>query len=73
MEADGREAGLGGQRQARDGRLVVAAEGDGTIRWRRADDGRELLALQVLAQQEGLGPVDPGGILRGDRRARRTC
>ncbi len=31
-----------------DGRIVVAAYADGTIRWRRADDGRELLALQVL-------------------------
>ena len=31
-----------------DGRTVVAAYGDGTIRWHRADDGRELLALQVL-------------------------
>jgi hypothetical protein len=30
-----------------DGRLVVTADGDG-IRWHRADDGRELLALQVL-------------------------
>lgn len=30
---------------ARDGRLVVAAFGDGTIRWYRAADGRELLAL----------------------------
>ena len=33
---------------SRDGRIVVAAHGDGTIRWYRADDGRELLALQVL-------------------------
>ena len=32
----------------RDGRIVVTAEGDGTIRWLRANDGRELLALQVL-------------------------
>jgi WD40 repeat protein len=31
-----------------DGRIVVVAYGDGTIRWHRADDGRELLALQVL-------------------------
>ena len=30
------------------GGLVVAAYGDGTIRWHRADDERELLALQVL-------------------------
>jgi Caspase domain len=33
---------------SQDGRLVVAAFGDGTIRWRRADNGAELLALQVL-------------------------
>jgi WD40 repeat protein len=31
-----------------DGRVVVTADGDGAIRWRRADDGRELLTLQVL-------------------------
>ena len=35
-----------------DGRIVVAAYGDGTIRWHRADDGRELLALQVLPNGE---------------------
>jgi WD40 repeat protein len=35
-----------------DGRIVVAAYGDGTIRWHRADDGRELLALQVLPNKE---------------------
>ncbi len=28
-----------------DGRLVVAAYGDGTIRWHRMDDGKELLAF----------------------------
>ena len=32
---------------ARDGRLVVAAYGDGTIRWHRLTDGEELLALFV--------------------------
>ena len=32
----------------KDGRIVVTADGDGAIRWHRADDGRELLALQVL-------------------------
>jgi outer membrane protein assembly factor BamB len=31
-----------------DGRLIVAAYGDGTIRWHRMDDGREILALYVL-------------------------
>jgi WD40 repeat protein len=33
---------------SRDGRIVVTADGDGAIRWHRADDGRELLSLQVL-------------------------
>ena len=37
---------------SRDGRVVVAAGGDGTIRWYRADDGRELLALQVLPNRQ---------------------
>jgi WD40 repeat protein len=32
-----------------DGRLVIAACGDGTIRWYRMDDGRELLRLMVMA------------------------
>jgi len=32
---------------SRDGHLVVAAAGDGTIRWYRMNDGRELLALFV--------------------------
>jgi len=33
---------------SKDGRIVVAAYSDGAIRWHRAEDGRELLALQVL-------------------------
>lgn len=32
---------------ARDGRLVVAAYADGTIRWHRAEDGTELLACFI--------------------------
>jgi hypothetical protein len=32
---------------AREGRLIVAAYSDGTIRWHRADDGEELLALFI--------------------------
>jgi WD40 repeat protein len=36
----------------KDGRVVVTAESDGAIRWHRADDGRELLALQVLPNKE---------------------
>lgn len=31
-----------------DGRIVVAAYSDGTLRWHRAADGHEILALQVL-------------------------
>lgn len=37
---------------SRDGRVVVTADGDGAIRWHRADDGRELLALQVLPNEK---------------------
>jgi WD40 repeat protein len=37
---------------SRDGRVVVTADGDGAIRWRRADEGRELLALQVLPSKD---------------------
>jgi hypothetical protein len=33
---------------SRDGRVVVTASRDGAIHWGRADDGLELLALQVL-------------------------
>ena len=37
---------------SKDGRIVVTANGDGAIRWHRAEDGRELLALQVLPNKE---------------------
>jgi WD40 repeat protein len=57
-----------------DGRLVVAAYQDGTIRWHRMTDGVELLALMPLANQtdwvawtpEGFYAATPGvhGILR---------
>jgi hypothetical protein len=57
-----------------DGRLVVAAHGDGTIRWHRMDDGRELLAFLPLADRknwvawtpEGFYGATPGahGVLR---------
>jgi len=57
-----------------DGRLVVAAYGDGTIRWHRMDDGRELLAFLPLADRknwvawtpEGFYGATPGahGVLR---------
>lgn len=53
---------------SRDGRIVVAAYGDGTIRWHRADNGSELLVLQVLANKndwvlwtpEGFYEATPG-------------
>ena len=37
---------------SRDGRVIVTADGDGAIRWHRADDGRELLTLQVLPNKD---------------------
>jgi WD40 repeat protein len=43
------------------GRLVVAACGDGTIRWHRMDDGRELLALFVLADKQNWVAWTPEG------------
>lgn len=36
-----------------DGRLAVAAYGDGTIRWHRMEDGAELLALYPFADGSG--------------------
>lgn len=57
-----------------DGRLVVAACGDGTLRWHRMEDGSELLALFPLADRrnwvawtpEGVYAATPGahGVLR---------
>jgi hypothetical protein len=44
-----------------DGRLVVAAYGDGIIRWHRMDDGRELLALQVLSDKKNWVAWTPEG------------
>ena len=44
-----------------DGRLVSAAYGDGTIRWHRMDDGRELLALYVLADKQNWVAWTPEG------------
>jgi hypothetical protein len=51
-----------------DNRVLIAAYLDGTIRWHRADDGRELLALQVLPNKtdwvlwtpEGFYAATPG-------------
>jgi WD40 repeat protein len=44
-----------------DGRLVVAAAGDGTLRWHRLDDGRELLALFLLADRRNWVVWTPEG------------
>jgi WD40 repeat protein len=51
-----------------DGRLVVATYGDGTIHWIRANDGSELLTLQILSNKidwvlwtpEGFYEATPG-------------
>ncbi|MGE0240194.1 MAG: caspase family protein [Parvibaculaceae bacterium] len=37
---------------AQDGKIIVAAVGDGTIRWFRAEDGKELFALFVHAKDK---------------------
>src|SRR5262249_10872051 len=44
-----------------DGRLAIAAYGDGTIRWHRMDDGRELLALYVLSDRQNWVAWTPEG------------
>jgi uncharacterized caspase-like protein/WD40 repeat protein len=44
-----------------DGRLVVAGLGDGTIRWYRMDDGRELLSLKVLSDKKNWVAWTPEG------------
>jgi WD40 repeat protein len=44
-----------------DGRLAVAAHGDGTIRWYRATDGHPLLTLFLTADAERWVAYTPGG------------
>lgn len=44
-----------------DGRLVVAACSDGTIRWHRMDDGRELLALYPMTDRKNWVAWSPEG------------
>lgn len=44
-----------------DGRLVLAAYGDGTIRWHRWSDGKELLALFVNRQSKAWVAWTPSG------------
>jgi WD40 repeat protein len=46
---------------AGDGRLVVAAYGDGTIRWHRMSDGAELLAFMPLADRSNWVAWTPEG------------
>jgi hypothetical protein len=43
---------------SKDGRIIVTADNDGAIRWHRADDGRELLTLQVLPNRNGAAKWD---------------
>lgn len=45
-----------------DGRLVVAAYGDGTIHWHRMADGSELLALFPLADRRNWVAWTPEGV-----------
>jgi WD40 repeat protein len=47
--------------QSPDGRLVVAVHDDGTVRWYRASDGVELLALFVLADGKRWVAFTPSG------------
>jgi hypothetical protein len=44
-----------------DGRLVVVGRGDGTVRWHRMDDGRELLALFVAEDRQNWVAWTPEG------------
>lgn len=45
-----------------DGRLVVAAYGDGTIRWHRMDNGKELLAFFPLVDRKNWVSWTPEGV-----------
>ncbi len=53
-----------------DGRLAVAAFGDGTIRWFRMEDGTELLALFPLADRTNWVLWTPDGIYAATSGAR---
>ena len=55
-----------------DGRLAVAAYGDGTIRWHRMDDGGELLALFAFADGSNWIAWEPGGRFASTLGARRA-
>ena len=47
--------------------------GDGTIRWHRMDDGRELLALYVLADKQNWVAWTPEGFYAASGRVRRAA
>ena len=55
-----------------DGRLVVAAYGDGTIRWHRLGDGEELLGLLPGRRPRALGAVDAARATTRLRQAARS-
>jgi WD40 repeat protein len=54
-----------------DGRLIVAAYADGTIRWHRMDDGDEILAFMPLADRETWIAWTPEGYFDATPAARR--
>src|SRR5262249_45951772 len=49
---------------ARESKLVIAAYGDGPIRWHRLDNGKELLAIFVHAKARRWVSWTPGGYYR---------
>jgi hypothetical protein len=53
-----------------DGRLAVVAQGDGTIRWHRMEDGVELLALYPLRDGENWVAWTPEGVYAASPGAR---
>ena len=52
-----------------DGRLAIAALGDGTIRWYRMDDGRLLLSLNVLSDRKNWVAWTPEGFYNASQGA----
>jgi hypothetical protein len=55
-----------------DRRLVVAAYGDGTVRWHRLEDGAELLALFPMVDRENWVAWTPEGIYAASQKALRV-
>ena len=53
-----------------DGRLALAAYGDGTLRWHRMEDGAELLALFPLADRANWVAWTPEGVYAASTGAR---